>query len=108
MPRATGKSSPQSAPLKDVIRQVTRIFERKELTYSQTAYVVKEVRRRLGLAPDTKPKKLPEIISWQEANRIIKRAYQASPVQGLLVKFLWITMVRVSELVAPADSRHSF
>ncbi len=100
MPRATGKSDPQSTPLNDVIRQVTRIFERKELTYSQTAFVVKEVRRRLGLAPEAKPKKLPEIISGQEADRIIKRAYQASPVQGLLVKCLWITMVRVSELVA--------
>lgn len=36
----------------------------------------------------------------QETNRIIKQAHQASPVQGLLIKILWITMVRVSELVA--------
>ena len=99
MPRASGKSARTSTPLDDVIRKVTRIFERRDLNYSQTAYVVKEVRRRLGLAPEAKAKKLPEIISSREADRLIKQAYHTAPVQGLIVKFLWMTMVRVGEVV---------
>lgn len=100
MPRATRKSTPRPTTLNEVIRQVARIFERGNLSYTQTAYVVKEVRRRLGLAPEAKPKKLPEIISSQEADRMVRQAYRTAPVQGLIVKFLWMTMVRVSEVVA--------
>ena len=102
-PRRSNKisrSKQNSVPLDDVIRQVARLFDRRELSYSQTAYVVKEVRRQLGLVPDSRPKKLPEIISWREAERVIACAYRTAPTQGVIVKFLWSTMVRVGELVA--------
>ena len=90
--RPRTKRSPDSrAPLEDVIRQVTRLFDRRDLNYSQTAHVIKEVRKRLGLAPERKPKKIPEIIA---------KAYQRDAGGGLIVKSLWVTMVRVSELVA--------
>lgn len=99
MSKKTARSKDNSARLDDVIRQVTRLFDRRKLSYSQTAYVVKEVRRKLGLAPESKPKKLPEIISHREAERVIACAYRTAPTQGLMVKLLWTTMVRVGELV---------
>jgi len=86
-------------PLEDVIRDVARLFRRRDLSYSQTAYVVKEVRKRLGLAPARKARKLPDIVSWSEAERIVAAAYRRDPVGGLVVKTLWLTMVRVGELV---------
>jgi len=88
------------AGLEAVIRTITRLCRHKRMTYDQTAYVMKLVRRRLGLAREPRPKKLPEIISAAEAERLIERAYRAGPVPGLIVKTLWMTMIRVSELVA--------
>ncbi len=87
-------------PLEDLIRDVARLFKRRDLSYSQTAYVVKEVRKRLGLAPEKKARKLPDIVSWSEAESVVAAAYRRDPVGGLVVKTLWLTMVRVGELVA--------
>ncbi len=86
-------------PLEEVIRQVARLFQRRDLSYSQTAYVVKEVRKRLGLAPEKKARKLPDIVSWSEAESVVAAAYRRDTVGGLVVKALWLTMVRVGELV---------
>lgn len=98
-PRRTRAAKPR-ASLEDVIRQVTRLFARQDLSYSQTAHVIKEVRKRLGLAPEERLKKIPEVVSWREAERIIAKAYEGDAGGGLILKFLWLTMVRVGELVS--------
>jgi integrase len=61
---------------------------------------MKVVRKELGLAPEVKAKKIPEIISWHEAEKVIAQAYRNDPVYGLILKFLWMTMVRVAELAS--------
>jgi len=94
------KNAVSRAPLGDVIRQVTRLFARYDLDYAQTGYVVKCVRKNLGLAPERNRKKLQELISPTEADAIIATAYRQNPLYGLIIKSLWLTMVRVAEVVA--------
>ena len=100
MKKAKAPAPRRTEPLGPLIQQLVRSFSKYHLNYAQTAYVMKLVRKQLGLAPETKPKKLPEVISWDEAEKIIAQAYRLDPVYGLILKFLWITMVRVSELVS--------
>ena len=100
MPPANTTVTPFEHPkLTTAARQVTRIFEQHGLTYEQSAYVVKLARRNLGLARAGTSKKLPEVISAAEAEKLISAAYRQGPVPGLIVKTLWFSMVRVRDLV---------
>ena len=89
----------QSDPLDTVITDTLKLWRRHHLTYDQTRYVAKEVRRALAIArPSTRPRVIVRL-SRAEEERLIAQAYRMPGVRGLLIKTLFQTGARVSEFV---------
>ena len=86
-------------PLDTVITDTLKLWRRHHLTYDQTRYVAKEVRRALAIArPATRPRVIARL-SRAEEERLIAQAYRMPGVRGLLIKTLFQTGARVSEFV---------
>ncbi len=87
--------------LEGLVRRIARLSRRAHLTADEWRYVQKRVRRALGLRgrPD-RVKRLPEILTPDELQRILARAYQARGIHGLIIRTLFESGLRVSELVA--------
>jgi len=62
-------------------------------------YVVKEVRRSLGVERTKIRKRVVARLSREEEERLIKHAYRMKGERGLLIKTLFQTGARVSEFV---------
>src|SRR6266478_2880567 len=75
--------------LRSVINATKKLWRQHHLTYDQTRYVAKEVRRALVI----------ERISREEEARLITHAYRMKGERGLLIKTLFQTGARVSEFV---------
>jgi integrase/recombinase XerD len=77
-----------------------RLWRRHHLSYDQTRYVAKEVRRALELE---RPKMRMRVIEWlsrDEERRLIDMAYRLTGFRGLRIKTLFQTGARVSEFTA--------
>lgn len=86
-------------PLKSEIKSLVKIFQ--GLNYEQTQYIVKEARKALALKPDKKAaEKLPEILTEEEINKLIETASQENATHSAIIKLLYVTGLRVSELTA--------
>src|SRR3989442_375186 len=95
-PYAKTKSDPRDM----VIRDTLKLWRRHHLTYDQTRYVAKEVRRALAIArPPTRTRVIARL-SRAEEQCLITQAYRMPGVRGLLIKTLFQTGARVSEFVA--------
>src|SRR5919198_4059593 len=95
----TPSAKTKSAPLDRVITETLKLWRRYHLTYDQTRYVAKEVRRALAIArPPTRQRAIARL-SRVEEQRLIAQAYRMSGVRGLLIKTLFQTGARVSEFV---------
>jgi integrase/recombinase XerD len=93
---ATAKSSP---PLLPVIAATKKLWRQAPLTYDQTHYVAKEVRRTLGIErPKTRTRTVARL-SREEERKLIAYAYRVQGTRGLLIKTLFQTGARVSEFV---------
>ena len=66
----------KSERLQTVITDTLKLWRRHHLTYDQTRYVVKEVRRALAIAR----------LARVEEERLIAQAYRMPGVRGLLIK----------------------
>ncbi|HEY5864070.1 MAG TPA: tyrosine-type recombinase/integrase [Candidatus Tectomicrobia bacterium] len=91
--------SPNTKPetLQGVITATLKLWRRHHLTYDQTRYVAKEVRRALTIArPPTRTRVITRL-SREEEQRLIGQAYRMPGVRGLLIKTLFQTGARVSE-----------
>jgi integrase/recombinase XerD len=89
----------KSDPLHTVITDTLKLWRRHHLTYDQTRYVAKAVRRALALArPPTRHRVITRL-SRAEEERLIGQAYRMPGVRGLLIKTLFQTGARVSEFV---------
>jgi len=89
----------QSAPLDTVITDTLKLWRRHHLTYDQTRYVAKEVRRAMAIARPLTRQRVITRLSRAAAERLIGQAYRMPGVRGLLIKTLFQTGARVSEFV---------
>jgi integrase/recombinase XerD len=95
----TPSAKTKSAPLDTVITDTLKLWRRHHLTYDQTRYVAKAVRRALTVArPPTRTRVIIRL-SREEEQRLIGQAYRMPGVRGLLIKTLFQTGARVSEFV---------
>jgi len=85
--------------LKSLITATTKLWRKHHLTYDQTRYVAKEVRKALHLSRVKTRKRVVERLSRDEEQRLIRQAYKQRGECGLLIKTLFQTGVRVSEFV---------
>ena len=93
---ANAKSSPSLVP---VIAATTKLWRQYHLTYDQTHYVAKEVRRALAIERPRTRTRVVARFSREEERRLIAHAYRRQGTRGLLIKTLFQTGARVSEFV---------
>jgi len=89
--------SPQG--LRSVINATKKLWRQYHLTYDQTRYVAKEVRRTLAIERTKIRKRAIARLSREEEESLIKHAYRMKGERGLLIKTLFQTGARVSEFV---------
>jgi integrase/recombinase XerD len=86
--------------LEGLIHQVAKLYRKAHLTADEWRYVPKRVRQALGLrARPARAKRLPEILAADELHRMFAQAYRERGLYGLIVRALFETGLRVSELV---------
>jgi integrase/recombinase XerD len=95
-PSANTKSSPS---LKAVITATQKLWRQAHLTYDQTHYVAKAVRRALAIARPKTRTRVVARLSREEERQLIAHAYRVQGTRGLLIKTLFQTGARVSEFV---------
>src|SRR3954453_21908567 len=85
----------------EIVAQVARLVRRAGLDDEDWRYVAKQVRKECDLRPAKKGRKLPRILNADEFRRFYEVVDQADDVQHhLMVRLLFYTAVRVSELCA--------
>jgi integrase/recombinase XerD len=95
-PSAKAKSAPS---LRSVINATKKLWRQYHLSYDQTRYVSKEVRRALAIEQTKMRQRVIARLSRDEEERLIKHAYRMKGERGLLIKTLFQTGARVSEFV---------
>ena len=95
-PSAKAKPTPG---LQSVINATKKLWRQYHLTYDQTRYVAKEVRRALAVERPKTRKRVVARLSREEETRLITHAYRMKGERGLLIKTLFQTGARVSEFV---------
>ncbi len=102
-PEGAKSSAPVLLPkgrLDRLVRQVAALYRKAHLTAAEARYVHKRAQAKAGIrGRPAKPKRLPEILSPEELQRILAQAYRERPRDGLIVRTLFETGLRVSELV---------
>jgi integrase/recombinase XerD len=93
---ANAISSPSLLP---VIAATKKLWRQYHLTYDQTHYVAKEVRRALAIERPKTCKRVVARLSREEERKLIAHAYRMQGTRGLLIKTLFQTGARVSEFV---------
>jgi integrase/recombinase XerD len=97
--RTTSANAKSSPSLKAVITATKKLWRQYHLTYDQTHYVAKAVRRALAIARPQSRKRVVARLSREEERKLIAHAYRVQGTRGLLIKTLFQTGARVSEFV---------
>ena len=106
LPRAAEAAHARPAALRSgrldhLVQQVARLYRKAHITADEWRDVNKRVRHTLGLRGRlARAKRLPEILTPEELRRILEQAYRDRGLYGLIVRTLFETGLRVSELVA--------
>ena len=85
---AIAKSSPS---LNAVIAATKKLWRQYHLTYDQTHYVAKEVRRALAIERPKSCTRVVARLSREEERKLITYAYRTQGIRGLLIKTLFQT-----------------
>ena len=92
--------SPNEKAKSEVIAQLVRIARKARLGYDDFLYVAQQTRRKLGLRRVLKQRRLPQLLTEAELKRFFRAIQDCGDVQHeILLKLLFYTAVRVSELV---------
>ncbi len=92
-------ASQNGKPKLAIVSQIARIVRKHGLDYEDWRYVTKRVREVCELRPAKRPKKLPRVMNGDGFRRFYQVVDQADDVQhSLMLRLLFFTMVRVSEL----------
>jgi integrase/recombinase XerD len=97
--RTTSATAKLSSSLVPVIAATKKLWRQYHLTYDQTHYVAKEVRRALAIERPKTRKHVIARLSREEERQLIAHAYRMQGTRGLLIKTLFQTGARVSEFV---------
>jgi integrase/recombinase XerD len=97
--RTTSVKAKSSSSLLPVIAATKKLWRQYHLTYDQTHYVAKEVRRALSIERPKTRKRVVARLSRDEERQLIAHAYRVQGTRGLLIKTLFQTGARVSEFV---------
>src|SRR5713101_8436658 len=86
--------------LERLVQSVTKAYRKAHITAEEFRYCQKRVRRLLALprASQSRKARLPEILTPEELSRVLEQAYGERPRYGLIVRTLFETGLRVSEL----------
>jgi integrase/recombinase XerD len=95
----SAKAKPPNS-LQELISATTKLWRKHHLTYDQSRYLSKEVRKALGIERVRTRKRIVQRLSRDEEQRLIQRAYKERGERGLLIKTLFQTGARVSEFVS--------
>jgi integrase/recombinase XerD len=91
---STGKAKSQ------IVAQIVRLARKERLSYADFIYVCQQVRKKLGLRKTKKERKLPQLLAEMELKRFFSVIQQCGNLQHeIMLKLLFFTAVRVSELV---------
>jgi integrase/recombinase XerD len=96
--RTHSAKAKSSLDLKSVIA-TKKLWRQYHLTYDQTHDVAKEVRRALTIERPKSRTRVVARLSREEERQLIAHAYRVPGTRGLLIKTLFQTGARVSELV---------
>lgn len=92
--------SPQEKAKSTVVAQLVRLARTSRLSYDDFLYVCQQARRKLGLRRPQKEHKLPKVLPESELKRFFQVLQDCGEVQHeIMLKLLFYTAVRVSELV---------
>lgn len=83
-----------------VVAQLVRLARKARLDYDEFLYVSQQARKKLGLHRVPKERRLPQLLAEAELKRFFRTIEDCGDVQQeILMKLLFYTAVRVSELV---------
>lgn len=83
-----------------VVAQLVRLARRERLGYADFLYVCQQARKKLGLKRPSKERKLPKLLREADLKRFFHVIADCGNVQHeIMLKLLFYTAVRVSELV---------
>jgi integrase len=92
--------SPNEKAKSDTIAKIIQIARKERLSYDDFLYICQQVRRKLGLRRPKRERKLPQLLAEAELKRFFRVIQECGDVQHeIMLKFLFFTAVRVSELV---------
>src|SRR3984957_5946687 len=85
----------------DVVANIVRIARKARLSYDDFLYVSQQARKRLGPRRAQKKSRAPQLLPETELKRFFQTIQDCGNVQHeILLKLLFYTAVRVSELVS--------
>ena len=83
-----------------LVAQLVRLARKERLGYEDFLYVCQQARKKLGLRKPTRERKLPQLLSDRELRKFFGALQECGNVQHeIMLKLLFLTAVRVSELV---------
>jgi integrase/recombinase XerD len=92
--------SPNEKAKSAVVDQLVRLARKARLGYDEFLYVSQQARKKLGLRRVQKDRRLPQLLAESELKRFFRAIQDTGDVQQeILLKLLFYTAVRVSELV---------
>jgi site-specific recombinase XerD len=84
----------------ELVSQIARLVRRARLDYDEYLSVCRQVRRKLGLRRPRRQKKLPQLLTQEQLRRFFEVIARCDePTHEIMLKLLFYTAVRVSELV---------
>lgn len=89
-----------SPDLKHIIHLIAKHFAKENITYSQSQYIFKEVRKKLELKPEKKNRGTVKRLSRKEYQSFIHAAYEKASQTGLMMQTLYETAARVDEFTS--------
>jgi integrase/recombinase XerD len=92
--------SPNEKAKSTVVAQLVRIARKARLGYDDFLYISQQARKKLGLRRGRKERRLPQLLADADLKRFFRAIQDCGDVQHeILLKLLFYTAVRVSELV---------
>jgi integrase/recombinase XerD len=92
--------SPNEKAKSAVVAQLVRIARKARLGYDDFLYISQQARKKLGLRRGRKERRLPQLLADADLKRFFRAIQDCGDVQHeILLKLLFYTAVRVSELV---------
>jgi integrase/recombinase XerD len=83
-----------------IIARFVQIARKDRLSYDDFLYVCQQARRKLGLRRPKRERKLPQLLAEADLKRFFRVIQDCGDVEHeIMLKFLFFTAVRVSELV---------